>query len=66
VDAPPGPEVFRRQCRVFRDRVCCGSTGLPARSRRRLQGPEAGKPVARPAGFRETGQFRKKIYYNII
>lgn len=62
MDAPSGPEVFRRQRRVFRGRVRCGGTGLLARNRRRLQGPETGKPVARPAGFCETGWFLNQIY----
>lgn len=56
VDAAAGPEVFRRQRRVFRDGVRGGGARLSARGRRRLQGPEAGEPVAGPSRIREAGQ----------
>lgn len=56
MDVAPGQEVFRRQRRVFRDGVRGGGAGLSARDRRRLQGPEAGEPIARPSRIRETGQ----------
>lgn len=57
VDVAPQSQVFRRQRSVFRDGVRGRGAGLSARRRRRLQGPEAGKPVARPSGLRETGQY---------
>jgi len=48
--------MFRRQRRVFRDGVRGGGARLFARRRRRLQGPETGKPIARQPRLRETGK----------
>lgn len=61
VDAAARPEMFRRQRRLFRDRLRGGGARLLARHRRGLQGPEAGKPIAGQSRIRKTGEYNQPL-----